>query len=55
MSIQSVLVCYIKLGGLSSTGSSFGFVVVLFAIAHFRETGTLNVLLGLLDGWVYEV
>ena len=32
---------YFELGGLSSTGSSFRFVLALFAITHFRETGTL--------------
>ena len=53
--VYVLLEYYFELGGLSSTGISFGFVLVVFALTHFRETGTLYGLVGLLDGWVYEV
>ena len=49
-----VHILYFELGGFSSTGSSLGVVLVLFAITHFRETWTLYMLVGLLGGWVCE-
>ena len=44
-----------ELRGLSSTGRSFGFAPYFLATTHFRERGTLYMLVGLLDGWACEV